>query len=98
MMHFFHGLLILILRQIMTFPDPPCQLGQIFMVPNGLNRDVPQIVLHIQLAPIGGILGPLKPVLELFQLLNGEVVFVVTAIRILEILLSALSYFFECFV
>ena len=27
-----------ILGQILTFPDPPCQLGQIFMVPNGLHR------------------------------------------------------------
>ena len=25
-----------ILGQILTFPDPPCQLGQIFVVPNGL--------------------------------------------------------------
>ena len=27
-----------ILGQILTFPDPPCQLGQIFMVPNGLYK------------------------------------------------------------
>ena len=25
-----------VLGQISTFPDPPCQLGQIFTVPNGL--------------------------------------------------------------
>ena len=26
------------LGQILTFPDPPCQLGQIFVVRNGLYR------------------------------------------------------------
>ena len=46
---------------ILTFFDPPCQPGQIFLVKNSLYY-----MFHGELAPIGGILGPLKSDLGVF--------------------------------
>ena len=48
---------------ILTFPDPPCQPGQIFWSKMACTG-VPHIVLHslfpLAPPPLGGILGPLK--------------------------------------
>ena len=56
-----------ILGQILTFPDPPCQLSQFFYGPKWLVQvsHTWYYIFHVQLAPIGGILGPLKSVLPL---------------------------------
>merc|ERR1711952_1681 len=67
-----------ILGQILTFPDPPCQLGQLKWSQMACTG-VPQIVLHI-LCSTRTYWGHFRPCKV------GEVVFVATAVRILKIL------------
>ena len=51
-----------ILGQILTVPDPPCQLGQIFMVRNGLCRCPTYSTTYFMFNSHlwGGILGPVS--------------------------------------
>ena len=57
-----------ILGHILTFFDPPCQPGQIFLVKNSLYRCplYSTTCFMVNFAPIGGILGPLKSDLGVF--------------------------------
>ena len=82
--------------RILTFPDPPAHsvkslLSQMFCT------GVPNIELQILRSSRSywGHFRPSKSVLALFSLLHGEVVFVATAVQILEILL--LGHFIQMF-
>ena len=76
-----------------TFPDLPCQLGQIFMVPNGLYRCPTHSTTYFMFN--SHLLGAFQALQSQFQRYSGEVVFAATAVQILKILL--LGHFLQMF-
>ena len=82
-----------ILGQILTFPDPPCQLSQIFMVWNGLYRCPTNRTTCFMFN--SHHLGAFYALQSQFQRYSGEVVFAAMAVQILKILL--LGHFLQMF-
>ena len=81
-----------ILGQILTFPDPPCQLGQLKWSEMACTG-VPQIVLHISYST-RTYWGHFRPCKVSYNPI-AEVFFVATAERILKLLL--LGHFLKRF-
>ena len=54
--------------QILTYPDPPLLTQSNFWSKMACTYVLRIEVFYVQLAPLGGILGPLKSVLALFLL------------------------------